>query len=355
MNLFADLRKDYGQPAVLKVRNYENCERKLARYRNHRIFTLRCRDLDLTPPSLRLKCPINTNKARDIVNKPQKELLRERLRVINNKIHTLESNISSCNLEIQSGFPDNVRRNVEEHIAKSRESEFTKTKCRQTRKLEWLQEKPGKHRKNSHLDKHVSNNNSNGIDLSGTQLKKWVIHKSKHDLTTPQTQLLAKGLNYAVAPDNNNALVNDYIVATEEACVGLSACESAQLRAEVVGVLKSTNNSKPNLTKDEEQALKDLKKDETIMILPADKGKATVVLDKGEYEEKVKNMLDDDKTYEKLKNDPTARYKRKLVSLLSSWKKDKKITERSIGNFVRQRKTLPACIALPTFIMTALH
>ena len=34
------------------------------------------------------------------------------------------------------------------------------------------------------------------------------------------------------------------------------------------------------------------------MILPADKGKATVIMDKTEYEEKVLQLLDDEKTYE---------------------------------------------------------
>ena len=38
------------------------------------------------------------------------------------------------------------------------------------------------------------------------------------------------------------------------------------------------------------------------MILPADKGKAEVVVD--ENEQKVTTVLSDDKTYEKLKKDP---------------------------------------------------
>ncbi|XP_072018481.1 uncharacterized protein [Amphiura filiformis] len=160
-------------------------------------------------------------------------------------------------------------------------------------------------------------------------------------------KLLAKGLNYAVAPENNNALVNDYIVATEEACVGLSASDAAQLRAEVVGVLKSTNNAKPNLTKVEKKALRDLKKEESIMILPADKGKATVVLDKEEYEEKVTIMLNDDKTYEKLKNDPTARYKRKLISILTGWKKVNKITEREYWKLYPTAENTPRMYCTP--------
>ena len=63
------------------------------------------------------------------------------------------------------------------------------------------------------------------------------------------------------------------------------------------------------------------------MILPADKGRATVVMDKTEYAENVNTMLNDAHTYEKLQADPTSSYKRKLIEKLTKLKKDGKITE----------------------------
>ena len=71
MNLFKDLRDLYGQKTVKIVRDLENNTKKLARYRNHLTFTHRCKDQELTPPSLKLHCPINTNKARDIIQRAQ--------------------------------------------------------------------------------------------------------------------------------------------------------------------------------------------------------------------------------------------------------------------------------------------
>ena len=41
------------------------------------------------------------------------------------------------------------------------------------------------------------------------------------------------------------------------------------------------------------------------MILPADKGKCVVILDKEEYSNKVNMMLSDERTYRKLIRDPT--------------------------------------------------
>ncbi|XP_072030495.1 uncharacterized protein [Amphiura filiformis] len=115
----------------------------------------------------------------------------------------------------------------------------------------------------------------------------------------------------------------------------------------MVGVLKSTNNTKSNLSKDEKIALKDLRKEDTILILPADKGKSTVVLDKEDYEEKVNIMLNDDKTKEKLKSDPTARYKKKLVSLLTRFKKEEKITVKEYWKLYPTVENTPRMYCTP--------
>ena len=55
------------------------------------------------------------------------------------------------------------------------------------------------------------------------------------------------------------------------------------------------------------ESIKDLQKDDNILIPPADtrKGRATVIYDKKEYEDKVVLMLSDDKRYEQLSKDPT--------------------------------------------------
>ena len=58
------------------------------------------------------------------------------------------------------------------------------------------------------------------------------------------------------------------------------------------------------------------------MILPADKGRATVVMDKTEYEEKVNTMLNDVHTYEKRQANPTSSCKRKVIEKLTKLKKE---------------------------------
>ena len=67
----------------------------------------------------------------------------------------------------------------------------------------------------------------------------------------------------------------------------------------------NSNSIPNNLTKGEKQALKRLKNNENIVILPADKGRVTVVMDKKDYHDKMNELVNDKQTYQELKRDPT--------------------------------------------------
>ena len=86
---------------------------------------------------------------------------------------------------------------------------------------------------------------------------------------------MSKWLNFTVSPE---AIPRDeYIVATEQACKFIPEEESHQLRAK--GLLHSAKPVQSNLSKGERQALGNLAKNKDITILPADKGKTTVIMD----------------------------------------------------------------------------
>ena len=311
MNLYKNLRIEHGQETVKLARDYENVAKKIARHRNHLTFSHRCKDSSLTPPSLKLKCPIRSARARDIIAKAEKELLRERIRVTHNKIGFLDREKSTLVNKLQTRLPEDTQRHLASHIERKAGSEFNKTKCRQVNKFARLQEKVSKR------------SSATGIDLSGSQLKKWVVNISQYKLDKDQERVLAKGLNFAVSPEQ--IPYDDFIVATEKACWGLPQEQSELLRAEIAGTLKNAKPPKSNLDKGERRALKSLQKEKSILILPADKGKATVVVNTNNYEEKVNNLLQDGKTYEKMDSNPTSRYKKTLVDILKRLKKGRKI------------------------------
>ena len=53
-------------------------------------------------------------------------------------------------------------------------------------------------------------------------------------------------------------------------------------------------------------------------MLPVDKGRATVFLDRVDYDRKLQEMLDDQKTYRKLKKDPAPALECRMNSQLLS-------------------------------------
>ena len=97
-------------------------------------------------------------------------------------------------------------------------------------------------------------------------------------------------------------------------------------RKTIIGVLSKTKIPVINIAQEERKALKELKKDESIIILPSDKGKATVILDRKEYDEKISAMLSETNTYKELKRDPAPALERKMNDMLISFKKVRFIT-----------------------------
>ena len=79
-------------------------------------------------------------------------------------------------------------------------------------------------------------------------------------------------------------------------------------RAKITQILSNWRPPTPNLTEKELKALKQLQQDKTITILKSDKGNATVVMDKNNYEEKMLMLLADNTIYERIE-DATEAYK----------------------------------------------
>ncbi|XP_020295119.1 uncharacterized protein LOC109860447 [Pseudomyrmex gracilis] len=121
-----------------------------------------------------------------------------------------------------------------------------------------------------------------------------------HSSTTKHA--LAKGHNFAVAPTK---LPNETIISHIETAIHFLPQEPANnIRRLVANILNKSKLPTHNLTRSERCALKQVNQDRDI-ILPADKGNTTVIMNKTDYDTKIQTLLTDS-TYEKLKKDPTA-------------------------------------------------
>ena len=140
-----------------------------------------------------------------------------------------------------------------------------------------------------------------------------VINLSSKHLTPAQRSVLAKGPNFAVTPKQPPNL--EYITAIEAACTKLSQQDAEELRADIDRVLTSSHSPKPNLTKAQNLALRQLKRDRDRIVLTADKGVAMVIMDRQDYINKANHLLNQN-TYRSIAKDPTNSIKNKLINIL---------------------------------------
>ena len=102
-----------------------------------------------------------------------------------------------------------------------------------------------------------------------------------------------------------------------------------------------------NITKEERQAIKTLKADKEILILPADKGRSVVLLDKSEYNEKCEALLSDTSTYKRERRDPTAMLTTKIINHLKDLKQSGAITWQQYSDLYPTMAVTPKFYCLP--------
>ena len=104
-------------------------------------------------------------------------------------------------------------------------------------------------------------------------------------------------------------------MAIEAVCTKLGQQDAEELRAEINRVLRSSHQPKPNLTKSQLEAIRELKRDRDCIVLTADKVVAMVIMDRQDYINKSKDLLNQP-TYRAICRDPTNTIKNKLINIL---------------------------------------
>ena len=134
--------------------------------------------------------------------------------------------------------------------------------------------------------------------------QKLIVNISSHKLTETQNNVLALGLNFATNPKEVPYV--SITLATEQANDFLQLEEHQQLRETIKTCLQKYKWISPTTTlnHEEREAIKSLKKEEGLVILPVDKGNSTVVMDIDQYTSRMKELLDQD-DYKIIKRNPT--------------------------------------------------
>ena len=114
--------------------------------------------------------------------------------------------------------------------------------------------------------------------------KKWVVNISDRALNNNEISVLRKGLNFAITP--KQIPTKEILASVESAISNLQRDQQDEVRNEVFCTLRQAKPpTEQNLTQDEKEALKDLSSDDEILVIKADKGSCTVVMNKVDYQD----------------------------------------------------------------------
>ncbi|XP_022102344.1 uncharacterized protein LOC110985555 [Acanthaster planci] len=115
-----------------------------------------------------------------------------------------------------------------------------------------------------------------------------VVNMSQRALSADETKVLSRGMNFALVPQSSPT--EDIIQHTEPILRHLDKSAYDEIRLQVHQALRKHKPAKPNISKQEQAAINSMRQDKTIHILRADKGNATVIMDKTEYDSLNKSL-----------------------------------------------------------------
>ena len=215
-NLHNIIEKEFRRESATILRDWEQYVKKLANFKNHRRFTLRCLSQKMTPVSLRLKRNIKTERGKKIIEKAEKQLMDERVRQINNTIDICSHLIYTCMNELKGKIRPELFDECQVFIDKIREWRHRTVLERYLIKFERLCQKTKGGCSKQHLGGHsnhtgfrtqynevrtlpavtyitTTTTTTPGDTADVIDKEKWVINLSSVPLTQVQASLLAHG------------------------------------------------------------------------------------------------------------------------------------------------------------------
>ncbi|BHF83969.1 hypothetical protein SprV_0902711800 [Sparganum proliferum] len=172
---------------------------------------------------------------------------------------------------------------------------------------------------------------------------------SVHNLSSKQlTEDQVKVLQHESSYNTGDAQPVDFIAALEATLSKTDTTEDSKnaIRQRVASLIIS-HRPRRTIPSAEVKAIKELKRDEEIVIVPADKGRATVVLDKSEYVAKAQQLLNDNQSYKVIDSDPMKALVGEINKSLNQMRNEKAISEKDWRQMKPQDAALARFYGLP--------
>ena len=313
MTLKEYITASYGASVYKRTVQLKETKKNIAKTKNQFIFLQKCVKNKLIPKSLRIRCPIRSNRGKEVTKKYRFELL---LATKNDAKHRFFSTIKEADqieedLVSKLDFADmEIIRKVTEE---ARESMFLRSRERLQKKFKILEEE------------REAQQRSN--DPRPSVVKTPILNLASAEVPKEHLDLLSLGPKFV--PNPTRIPYMDIITVTESSALKLEyqkkICEAQVLRKDVLRIMKTARLPKDNLSPDQRQALREMNNDQNVRIYPFDKGTGLVRIEHEEAISKIREQLGDT---EVIQNDPTDIFAREIRTALGKLNKKGRFTKK---------------------------
>jgi hypothetical protein len=171
--------------------------------------------------------------------------------------------------------------------------------------------------------------------------EKWLYNRTDIPLNEDAKSALTKGLPFMPTPQEPPT--TGLIITAEQAAMlaGADSEAAIRIRSHTIKAINTFKQPQQNMTRGEREAIKELKNNPNITIMPADKGHPTVLVPTDQYESKMAAIVSDTSTYRQLPGDPTLKHKNTLGTFILHKVKSKGYIFDKMYHKVRPNSHLP--------------
>ncbi|XP_071577748.1 uncharacterized protein [Temnothorax nylanderi] len=339
----------FGRRAVRLMKAWINNTLKICTARQQLVFLLRCRRHDILPPHiLHMRLDINFRSfsvKRRFVGygeRYKKAILNLEIKDLNHHLNFLRSDIELILNDLFSLLPEQLL-------------------------IEFFNSNSHKIAKHNDQQRHNAINKFNRISSKHNLYKaffdndrtKWLINIANVNIPDNVAHILSLGDRFGLPVTNLDKkdrlrTTLDTVKNFEYSSYKIPPAAINVARSSVADSLHRFLNKDLHMKYIDRYILNEfnnckkfLKNNQDIFVTKADKGQITVIMNKTDYNDRMKDLLNDNSTYKKLNNDPSKQLTTKLNKLVRSWLDNDIIDNCDYYRLNCTNGNLPRCYGLP--------
>lgn len=327
----------YGLQANKTLKEIAHINKRLNQLKNRRIFLTKCRQADIIPKFIRttwkhLETKHVKGKMGRWKEKIENELLNLLIADTSAEIALLHKRLKFLKNEANRVIPLNILTNFYESQKTKNDREFNNIRDRQKKKYEDLVKEKFQQLENMVKSHWVEN-------LSDTEIPDYV------------NCIIGLGHNFGLPYEFKRLPIIKTLSAVENALYKNPMAD--EIRAKIVNITRNfTNNYKRSKNSDKflllmvNKTKKFIAQNEQIVIIKADKGNKTIIMNKSDYNRAMEKLLSDGNTYKKTKRNPTTRIEKKVNDMIKYWRLTNRINDEQEKYLQTHNSIAPAIYGL---------